>query len=224
MKNSIKKIILRIIDISYKNKLSHIGSCINSAPIIYDIYEEKGEDDIFVLSCGHAYLAQLVVMEHFGVIKNAEEIVLRDGVHPKRNLENGVVVSTGSLGMGLSVSVGLALASTRKVYCLLSDGEMAEGSIWESLRFINNRELARNDKGLPNLHIYINVNGYSALGSVDISTLDKELKGFSRCQIKLHNTAAYIPLAMEFMQKLDAHYQVLNEKQYGQLKYCFRNL
>ena len=64
---------------------------------------------------------------------NAEELFLKHGGHPHRDEENGIYCSTGSLGLGITVAVGRALANkNRTVYCLISDGEAAEGSVWEA--------------------------------------------------------------------------------------------
>ena len=57
------------------------------------------------------------------------------------------------------------------VYCLISDGECAEGSVWEALRFIKERKLT-------NLHIYVNANGWAAYDKVDLDYLEKRLKSF----------------------------------------------
>jgi transketolase len=126
----------RILEIAYKNKLSHLGSYLSSLGIIEEIYKKKNPEDIFILSSGHAALALYVVLEKYEN-KNAEYLLKKHGGHPHRDEENGIYCSTGSLGMGITVAVGRALANPkRKVYVLISDGECAEGSIWEALRFI----------------------------------------------------------------------------------------
>ena len=84
--------------------------------------------------------------------KNAEELFIKHGGHPHRDEKNGIYCSTGSLGLGITVAVGRALANkNRKVYVLISDGESAEGSVWEALRFIK-------ESNLSNIEIYVNVN------------------------------------------------------------------
>src|SRR5581483_4634993 len=145
----------RILDISYKHKLSHIGSCLTAVDIIEEIYKTKKEEDIFVLSCGHAGLALYVILENiYGL--DAEELFKKHGVHPNKCIEDKIYCSSGSLGHGLPIAIGMALANKeRKIYCLISDGELAEGSIWESLRFINEQQI-------NNIEIYVNINGYSA--------------------------------------------------------------
>lgn len=161
-----KELHKRILEISKERELTHIGSALSAVDIIEEIYEEKGPDDKFVLSAGHCFLAQLVVMEKHG-------IPIPDDIptHPEDYIE-GVDVPTGSLGQGLPIAVGMALADrNRNVYCLVSDGECAEGSIWESLALASELEL-------DNLKVYVNANGFAAYKEVDLDLLEKRLKAF----------------------------------------------
>ena len=145
----------RILEIAHKHKLSHLGSYFSSLGIIDEIYSKKNDDDIFILSSGHAALALYVVLEKYHGY-NAEELFNKHGGHPHRDEENGIYCSTGSLGLGLTVAVGRAEAvKNRKVYVLISDGESAEGSIWESLRYIK-------ECNVENVEVYVNINGYAA--------------------------------------------------------------
>ena len=161
----------RILEISRKHKLSHLSSCLTSVDIIEEIYSERGARDPFILSNGHAGLALYVVLEKYLGI-SAEEYLKSYGIHPEREPFNDIYCSTGSLGLGITVAVGYALADrSRNVYCLLSDGESFEGSIWESLNFIYNAKLT-------NLKVYININGVSAYDSVDSIRLIKQCKTF----------------------------------------------
>mgnify|MGYP001038045525 CR=1 FL=1 len=124
-----KELHRRILQVSYERKFSHIGSCLSAVDIIDAIYNIKKPDEKFVLSAGHAHVAHAVVMEKHGIGK-IEDLLIA-GIHCDR--KNKCDVSTGSLGQGLAIAVGLALADRSKnVYCLLSDGECAEGMICES--------------------------------------------------------------------------------------------
>ena len=163
----------RLLNISYKHNLSHLGSCITVLPILEEIYNNKKETDIVILSCGHAGLAQYVVIEQTSTGKIDAEDLLHDmGIHPVRDPNNGIHVSTGSLGCGILIAVGLALANkNRNVYCVISDGECAEGSVWEALSFCNTNNLI-------NLIIHVNINGYSAYDSVDREYLENKLRVF----------------------------------------------
>lgn len=166
-----KKLAQRILEISKKYNLSHLGSCISTLPILLEIYKQKKGDEPFILSNGHAFLAQAVVLEHFG-FGDAEKIYLHHGVHGDRCAQCHIDFSTGSLGHGIGGAVGMALADrTRKVWCIISDGESMEGSLWEALRIIH-------DEKIKNLKLYININGYSALGAVDKKYLIDRLHAF----------------------------------------------
>jgi transketolase len=199
----------RLIDISYKYKLSHLSSCITSLPIIYDIYKNKDINDIFILSNGHAGLALYVVLEYF-LNKNAEQLYDKHGTHPNYDIENGIFCSTGSLGLGLPIGIGYALSnSKRKVYVLISDGEAAEGSVWEALNFINN-------KNISNIEVHANINGHSAYEWIDKDQLATRLKVFLP-NVKIHYTNLNeFPLLMK--KGIESHYCIINnEKEKQQL-------
>jgi transketolase len=116
----------RIIDISYREKIGHLSSNLNAVNIIEEIYKNKQPNEPFILSSGHAALAWYVVLEKY-LGKDAEHLFHKHGVHPHRNLDDGLPCSTGSLGMGLTLATGYALADrSRRVHCLISDGECGE--------------------------------------------------------------------------------------------------
>ena len=193
----------RILEIAYKHKLSHLGSYLSAVDIIDEIYRYKDPRDIFILSSGHAALALYVILEKYEG-KDAEELFLKHGGHPHRDEENGIYCSTGSLGLGITVAVGRALADkNRKVYVLISDGESAEGSVWEALRFIQ-------ENNLTNIKVYVNVNGYAAYDKVDTKYLVDRLKVFlPSINIKYTNVNQY-----PFLRGLNAHYHVMSEQDY----------
>lgn len=195
----------RIIEIAYKNKLSHLGSYFSCVDTIDFIFEHKKPEDIFILSNGHAALAQYVVLEkYYG--HNAEELFKKHGGHPHLDEENHIYCSTGSLGMGLAAAIGRALANkNRIVHVMVSDGECAEGVVWESLKFIENQ-------GVTNIRIYVMVNGYSAYDPVNIARLNNQLMGFnSHGQISVVNcTSEHFP----FLHDLNAHYHIMKEPDY----------
>jgi len=193
----------RILEIAYKNKLSHLGSYLSSLEIIEEIYKKKNPEDIFILSSGHAALALYVVLETYEG-KNAEMLFKKHGGHPHCDEENGLYCSTGSLGMGITVAVGRALANPkRKVYVLISDGESAEGSIWESLRFIY-------DQNIKNIEVYVNINGYAAYDKIDSEYLSKRLTSFLP-NINLRYTSVN---QYPFLKGLNAHYHAMSEEDY----------
>ncbi len=203
-----KDLIKRIVQISYDNHLSHLGSCISALPIIESIYNKKKLEDKFILSAGHAGLALFTVLEkHYRV--SALGYITNDGIHPQRSTESwsgGPMIdcSTGSLGQGLPISIGMALADPSiKVYCLISDGECGEGSIWESLRIIDELKIT-------NIKVHCNINGYGAYREIEKYVLANKLKAFLP-DIVLHYTSTEdIP----HLSGLNAHYKVLGETEY----------
>ena len=105
--------------------------------------------------------------------------------------------------MGVTVAVGRALANPdRDVYCLLSDGECAEGSVWEALRFAYENKVT-------NLKLYVNANGWSAYDTVDLDYLENRIKAF-------HPDVNYVRTTVEHfgLKGLHAHYTNFTEEQY----------
>ncbi len=173
----IKKDILKMI---YKAQSGHPGGSLSCANIIYLLYYNimklnyqnpswEGRD-IFILSKGHAAPALYAVLSKFGYINRKELFTLREfdsklQGHPVKNPEFGIEVSTGSLGMGLSIGVGCALSakldnSDKYVYVLLGDGELNEGSIWEAA-------MSANHYKLDNLIAIVDRNGLQIDGSTE---------------------------------------------------------
>lgn len=220
MKNKLLK--RRILDISYKHKLSHIGSCLTAVDIIDEIYAIKKPEEKFVLSSGHAGLALYCVLEKYGYryfkddkllvdTLDAEKIFEHHGVHPDRCEECHIDCSSGSLGQGLPIAVGMALADRKKnVYCLVSDGEMSEGSIWEALR------IAKEQK-LYNLKVYVNFNGYGAYKDIPLNCFENKLAEAYTMLLFRYNFID-IPGSewknVSFLQGQQAHYVAMNEEQY----------
>jgi len=151
-------------------------------------------------------------------------------VHPDRNSAIGIDVSTGSLGQGLPIALGMALSDKKKnVYCLISDGECAEGSIWEALRIAH-------DNKINNLKIMVNANGWSAYDPVDLASLAEKLKayGFKIKDINGNNMDEVLKALKEValekdstiifartftdqfpcLKGLDSHYCVMTDKDY----------
>ena len=197
-----KDLYKRLLNICYERQLHHLGSYFSALQIIDQIYSEMDKDDIFILSNGHAVVALYVILEkYYGL--DAVELHEKYGDHPKRNELDKLHCSTGSLGMGVTVAVGRALANPdRDVYCLLSDGECAEGSVWEALRFAYENKVT-------NLKLYVNANGWSAYDTVDLDYLEKRIKA-------LHPDVNYVRTTVEHfgLKGLHAHYTNFNEEQY----------
>jgi transketolase len=130
----------------------HIPTCFSVVEALYAIYSTIRHDpknpswdgrDLFVLSKGHASLAHYCVLAEFGYFEKSAlssfgAFQSRFGCHADRLKVPGIEASTGSLGHGINLAVGMALAcrikhSNRRVYTLIGDGEANEGSVWEAL-------------------------------------------------------------------------------------------
>lgn len=169
--NQIRRIIL---EQSKRANVGHIGSALCIADIIAALYSNilriphpnDPDRDRFILSKGHAALAVYAALYLKGWLTQEQlDTYCGDGsvlgVHPEHEL-TGIDFSTGSLGMGLSIGAGAALAarlqaSTRRAFVLVSDAECNEGSLWEAVMFAAHHRLA-------NLIAIVDLNGQQALG------------------------------------------------------------
>lgn len=165
-----KKLRKRIIEISHRWHTSHLGSCVTAVDALWTIYTIKKLNEPFILSNGHAGVAQYVVLEHLGILPTS--VLDKLFVHPDRNNNYSIDVSTGSLGQGLPIALGMALAEKNMhVYCMISDGECSEGSIWESFRIVS-------DMHLTNITIILNANGWGAYQKIELTKLYARIAGF----------------------------------------------
>lgn len=116
----------------------HIGGAFSSVELMDCVYNElMVPGDTFILSKGHAGILQYVILDDLGILppgyldsycQSGGAI----GVHPDRKTP-GIFASTGSLGHGLAIGIGAAMANRMaRVYVLCSDGELQEGSVWEA--------------------------------------------------------------------------------------------
>jgi transketolase len=162
----------RILEMIVKSGEGHIPSSFSIVDIIEFIYgeclkvdlnsKEKINNDLFLLSKGHGAAALYVVLEKYGILTkeqinsygNSESIL---GGHPDSTKVPGAEASTGSLGHGLPIGVGIALGNkiqdgSGRVFCLLGDGECQEGSVWEAANIAANQQLF-------NLIVFVDWNG-----------------------------------------------------------------
>jgi transketolase len=198
----LKKCQLELLDYCFRYQKSHIGSAFSTLPTLHKIYSVLKEGDKVILSNGHAASALYVVLSNFYGL-NLEWLFENMGDHPKRDESLGIHCSTGSLGMGISVAVGMAIASRDStIHCIISDGECAEGVVWESLAFAQSHNL-------DNLKIYVIINGWSAYDAIDVTYLSARLRAF-------HNLISIIEVNNDFLElpKLRAHYEKLSETTY----------
>ena len=136
-----KKIKDRIMEIGYKTGASHVASAMSCVNLLCDIYN-KWPEAIVILSKGHGALALYVILNELGKLPdNILRTYYKDGglpVHSTLNKEYGIMASTGSLGHGLPIGIGYAIANPDKlIIVILGDGELEEGSTLESFQIIN---------------------------------------------------------------------------------------
>ena len=141
---------------------AHIGGSLSSCDVLTALYfyfmnysREKQNDpdrDRFVLSKGHTGDALYCILASLGfytkeeLMKEFKKYLGRWGEHPNRLHNPGIEASTGSLGHGLPLALGMARAgrldhSPRRIYCLVGDGELQEGSNWESIMFAGHQKV-----------------------------------------------------------------------------------
>jgi|TARA_B100001540_G_scaffold314816_1_gene340577 transketolase len=177
----------RILEISQKVKALHIGGSFSSVEILDTLFFEiMNKKDKFILSKGHCGILLYVILEaqkklskrqvNKYCMKNSEL-----GVHPEITTR-GVEASTGSLGHGIGIAAGLCLSRINKkknnenIFVLMSDGELMEGSVWESVLFIA-------AKSINNLVVIVdNNNLQSATSNIDthpnLMPIIKKFKAF----------------------------------------------
>jgi len=180
MNEILKSIRKKILTISALKKAGHVASSLSVVEILYFLHKNSCEDDRVILSKGHASLALYAVLNSLQKISDEDLISFCDfdsilGGHPDRSKLPVTVASTGSLGHGLPIAVGISLAKktnsqSGKVYCVIGDGESNEGTIWESALLASHLKL-------DNLVCVIDDND-SQTRSVTTSLLLEKFKSF----------------------------------------------
>ncbi len=199
------KIRMDSVKMTNKAHSGHVGSMLSMAEIVAVLYDgilnvdpqnpKKPDRDRFILSKGHAAAGVYSALAQRGFIPEEwlERYYCDDGKlmgHISHKVP-GVEFSTGSLGHGLPVATGMAIAaryanSKHRVFCLVSDGDLNEGSSWEAIMFAGQEKLS-------NLIMIVDYNRIQALGfSEDIENLeplDEKLEqfGWSAKVIDGHN-------------------------------------
>lgn len=210
--NEIRKSILTAV---YNGKSGHPGGSLSAADLFTFLYFEemnidpanpKMEDrDRFVLSKGHTAPGLYSALAHRGYfpvdeLKNLRKLGSCLQGHPCMQETKGVDISTGSLGQGFSIAVGMALAAkmdnkSYRTYCLCGDGELQEGQIWEAAMFAGHRKL-------DNLVLIVDNNDLQIDGKLDEVCspypIDEKLKAFQFHVITINgNDMSEISFAMK---------------------------
>lgn len=185
----------KVLDMGIEGKGGHLAPGFSDTEILVSLFDkiltydaqnpEWDERDRFILSKGHGCMPYYVLLAEKGFFDESHLNTFCKpgsilGCHADRNLIPGVEVTTGSLGLGLPVAVGMAWIAKHdgkkhKVYALLGDGESQEGTIWESLMYAGSN-------GLDNLTIIVDHNGYGATAKLEntanIAPLKEKLNAF----------------------------------------------
>jgi len=164
----------RILDMSQNVSALHIGGAFSCTEIVDCVYndlmrpgiKDGKSPDTFLMSKGHGCMIQYVILEDHGVLSKADLDAYctpngRLGTHPDYG-NPGIEASTGALGHGLSMVVGMALAERGRgtggiIYTVLSDGEVQEGSTWEAV-------LMGSSLNLTNIVAFVDNNDFQSLG------------------------------------------------------------
>ena len=206
LKKKANDVRIGIIEAVYGAKSGHPGGSLSCADILTVLYfnqmqidPAKPRDDArdrFILSKGHAAPALYSVLANRGYfdveeLKNFRHIDNNLQGHPDMNKAIGVDMSTGSLGQGLSIANGIAISSKLnsrgiRVYCLLGDGEIEEGQVWEAA-------MSSSHYKLDNLCVIVDNNNLQIDGTVENVMspypIDSKFKsfGFNVINIDGHN-------------------------------------
>jgi transketolase len=182
---------LRLLKMHFDAGVGHIGgnlSCLDLLLVTHHSLLE--ESDQFLLSKGHAAGALYVTLWSIGSLSDEDLRTFHQegtflAAHPPAGCVPSIRFGTGSLGHGLSLAAGMALArklksQTGRVFCLTSDGEWNEGSSWEALIFAAQNKL-------DNLVLIVDQNGLQGFGSTDeVARLDPLATKFSNFGFDVH--------------------------------------
>ena len=196
----------RILEVSQRLSALHVAPAFSCLELVDSIYyfcmdDPRAGKDVFILSKGHGAMAQYVVLESLGLMSSAEVLSVCQsgspiGGHPDRG-NPGVVASTGSLGHGLPIALGLAkganeLRENSQVFLVMSDGEFMEGSVWESL-------MLAPSLGLNNLAIFVDHNKSISRGKIPVMhpnflPLAEKIQafGWETVEVDGHNSSAIV--------------------------------
>lgn len=189
-----KQIRISSLKMCHDAKASHIGSCLSVADILAVLYNEiLQKEDKLIISKGHTASAVYSVIKLCGGAITQEDLdnYSKDGAYLGGHVtfdKCGVEFSTGSLGHGLPVACGMAIGNRKqRVFCIVGDGELNEGSCWEAIMFASAQELS-------NLVLVVDYNGLQSfsetrdmLGSIEGLTAKFDAFGWTVLLASGHN-------------------------------------
>lgn len=185
LKRMARELRKEIVKIALDSGIGHFGGSFSIVEILVALYKDTlKEKDKLILSKGHGCLGFYCMLKEKGYNPKIQ-------AHPDLDEEQGIICTTGSLGHGLPIGVGMAFARKLKkeeghIFVIIGDGECQEGTIWESLNLARRFEL-------DNLTIIVDYNKLQALGSVIEIMKETNLKnkfeafGCNTMEIKGHD-------------------------------------
>jgi transketolase len=211
MSNHTKETQIRrdVLQASFDANACHIGSSLSCVEIMVGLFYGRmndGDRFLFVKASGSAcYYSILADKGYFPKEKTAE--YLRN--YPEVSKEvPGVLHTIGSVGMGLSVAVGLALSDrSQRVFCLISDGQLNEGVTYEAALFSRQHKLT-------NLFVICDNNGIQALARTDdVLNLDTAFKFFEKTFPNFENVKTIKGSGVSFLEdRVESHYMNLTQE------------
>lgn len=256
---TIKKIRISVLEMITRARSSHIGSAFSIIEILYLLYfhilkidhlnPSMEERDRFILSKAHASSALYATLAHRGFfpLELLDTYMLNNGALPAHldmTVAPGLEISAGSLGHGLPIGLGMAIAANKKagknsskVFVLISDGELNEGSVWEAIMLAASLKLSQ-------LKLIVDYNKIQSFGLtneiIDQTNMAERFRAFGWEAIEVHghdlnqiyqalNSVSDKPLAIvantvkgcgvSFMEnKLAWHYKSPNEDEFIRAK------
>lgn len=200
---------LRLLRMHYEAGVGHIGGNLSALETLLTLYHRVlRPEDVFVLSKGHAAGAWYVALWSAGRLTDEDLATFhKDGTllsgHPPARGIPEIVFATGSLGHGVGLAAGLALAKrlrgeAGRVFCLTSDGEWNEGSCWESLIFARHQNLT-------NLVLVVDANGLQGFGTTkEVADLDPLGEKFATFGLDVREVDGHDPAALAGAMDADA--------------------
>ncbi|MFH1711529.1 MAG: transketolase [Nanoarchaeota archaeon] len=159
LKKNAQELRKKVLNVAFETKEGHLGGSLSEIEILVSLYNKiLDKEDKFILSKGHACLPLFILLKERGLNPHFAG-------HPDIDLENGITCTTGSLGHGLPIAIGMAIARKIKnqkgdFYVLMGDGECQEGTVWESSLIASNFKL-------DNLIVIVDKNSLQALDKTE---------------------------------------------------------
>ena len=248
--NKVNEIRNTIIEITANSKEGHIPSSFSIVEILISIFQnEKNEKGFFepnslVLSKGHASYAYYSFLYHIGLMSNSEINRIGElgskyyGHLPYIENDKRFQFGSGSLGHGLPFAVGLAHGAqisnkSKTIYCIVGDGELNEGTFWESLLLLQKLKITNlkilidcnnsSERAIPIIDVLQNLKSsfkhlkFSKIDGHSINDISSAMKFDEKSQVLLCETIKGYPISF-MMNNFAWHHRVPNENEIQEIR------